>query len=198
MHRSEVSRHTRSLLWDDEEVLWTSKPQKRAHYASTLLGSLFVLVFLGIFFSVAVTALFVTLMILIDPGGSAVPVASGVGLLLVLGIVGGTWLAVRKRYDNAEFSITDERAIATSGLVGRDTHTARLADVRDVVLSIGLLDKVFGTGRILLRTAEDGGGGPEFHYIEDPYKVLDTIEDLRRRAGDTRETAREPAQGQPR
>lgn len=183
MHGSEASEHMRRLLRDDEQMLWNSKPQKKAFYVSGIVGGLFAMGFLGMFFAIPFFG-FVAVLIsgFVGSAESALAIASGLGILGVLVVVGLVYVMTRWRYKHAEFGLTDDRAIKTSGFIGRDASTISLADVRDIDVNVGILDKVFGTGKVKLQVAGGRNSGATFNYIDEPYEVMDTLEDARKQA----------------
>lgn len=176
---TELSEHMSRLLRDGEEVLWTSKPQKKAFYVTSIVGGLFVMGFLGMFFLMPFVG-FITILLAGFAGSTeaAVGIASGVALLVALGVVGLVYLTTRWQYKNTEFGITQDRAIKTSGIIGRDASTLSLADVRDVDVNVGLLDKLFDTGTIELQVAGGQNSGCRFTRVDRPYDLLETLQDL--------------------
>lgn len=183
MQGSDPSRHMERLLRDDEELVWNSKPQKRAFYVTSILGGLLALGFLGMFFLFPFLG-FAAVLVAGMAGSpeSAVALGTGVGIVGMIAVVGLVYAGTRWQYKHAEFALTDDRAIKTSGLVGRDSSTISLEDVRDIDVYVGLVDKLFGTGRVELQVAGGGNSGAKFNYIEEPYQVMETLEDTRSRA----------------
>ena len=46
------------------------------------------------------------------------------------------------------YAVTDQRTIIKTGLIGSDIRSLRYEDVKDVYVNVGLVGKIFGTGRI--------------------------------------------------
>lgn len=94
--------------------------------------------------------------------------------------------AVMLLYRNAEYAVTDRRAIQLGGSVGRDYSSVEWGKVQDVQVQRGLLSKAFDTGVIELVTAggttTTTGGGVSFMGVADPSAVLQTFENARQAA----------------
>lgn len=172
------SEHLQRLLRDDEELVWSSKPHRKAHYWTTFAVALVTAGFAGQFLGGLLDALL-----------AAAAIFSGarwlheigflVDLLVFVAVVASAHVAARWRYRLAEFGLTDDRAVATSGIVGRDTSTVSLKDVRDIDTNVGIVDKIFGTGTLKLQVAGGGSSGLSYRYVENPYEVMDILEDAR-------------------
>jgi uncharacterized membrane protein YdbT with pleckstrin-like domain len=176
------SDHLRRLLRDGEDLAWRSKPHERAHYWATLVPGVpivgFGVRFVGGFLQFVLSALAILLGV-----DALANIAEAVLPILGLSVsIGAAHLAARWRFDHAELGLTADRVIATSGIVGRDTSTLALADVRDVDVTVGLMDKLFGTGQVELQVAGDMTAGATFNYIDEPYEVMDTLEGARKKA----------------
>lgn len=177
-----VSDHLQRLIRDDEQINWHAKPDKQSFYAKHIVGGLVSAVFLGFFFApfggmvigFGALALFGEQGVVWTFGSLAVVALVGVPLLV--------WATARRQYRFAEFAVTDDRVIHSSGLFGRDASTVSLEDIRDIDVSVGLFDKLFGTGKLKFQTAGGSNSGAKFASVPDPYGALETIEAVRREA----------------
>lgn len=168
------SDQLQSLLRPDEELLWRATPRHLPIYVQHVLVTLLILVFLGPFFFG-----FVVLGLLVE---------EGLGLLLFLvplypltSVVVGVPTA-KLRVDRAEYAATDQRLIQFGGIVGRDYSSIKWENIRDVEVHVGVLDTLFGTGRVQFTVAgvggPTGGGGVKFAFVDDPYEHLRRLQDI--------------------
>ncbi len=146
------------FLESDEQVVWNGKPQ-RAPFVLPVLGfvpfGLFFLAFVVFFFFNAVAAgapdffLFpVTFFVLISVGIIFVPII---------------WQLLR--YRNTQYLITNKRIITQTGAIGMDTRFVDFDKIQEVYVTIGVADRLFGTGSLYAMTAGSGGFGP----MQGPY-----------------------------
>jgi uncharacterized membrane protein YdbT with pleckstrin-like domain len=177
------------LFRDDEEIIWTKKPHKKAFYVGSIIATLLVLGFLGVFFGFWVAPILIPVgLVLADivlGGAGTAATLVAVVVLGGLGIFGSLPLAFvvsHFRYKHAEYALTDDRVIANSGLIGRDSSTVSLGDVRDVDTKVGILDKIFDTGQLKVQVAGGQRSGVVLYYLEAPYDILDTFEQARKEA----------------
>ncbi len=152
-----VSRLDR-FLESDEQVVGDGKPQ-RAPFVLPVLGfvpfGLFFLAFVVFFFLNAASAgapdffLFpLTIFILISVAIIFVPIA---------------WQLLR--YRNTQYLITNKRIITQTGAIGRDTRFVDFDKIQEVYVTVGVVDRLFGTGSLYAMTAGTGGFGP----MQGPY-----------------------------
>ena len=85
-----------------------------------------------------------------------------------------------------EYVLTDKRIIITGGLVGRDIKIINLDQIKNVAVNVGLVDSVYGTGKIRFFTGEIESSGRStrskynrFHAVKNPYDLFKLIEDRR-------------------
>jgi uncharacterized membrane protein YdbT with pleckstrin-like domain len=189
----EPSDHVRRLLRDDEQCLWSSKPKTSAFFITSFVGNIvllgFFMIWAGLFvipfgYKFLESSAPATLRTIQDTvtslgvGGILLAVPS----VIVLGALLVTMTVSYLRYSHRELALTDDRAIKTSGLVGRDSSTVALKDIRDINVDVGLVDKIFGTGSIKVQVAGGESAGWSFRELDDPYAVLNEIEDARKGA----------------
>jgi len=101
------------------------------------------------------------------------------------------------RYRNTEYMITDQRIITQTGVIGLDTRFVDLSKIQEVYVTIGWMDKIYGTGSIIAVTAgfvpvgTSGLGGhlirPAFKAVYQPYEVQKMLQDAIKKATIRRE-----------
>ncbi|MEM3153686.1 MAG: PH domain-containing protein [Candidatus Bathyarchaeia archaeon] len=168
---SQLSKYLRQ----DENILWSGKPEVIPFIFSGYAGfSLFGVIWL----------IFILIMIL------SMPVAGAPSTFLffaVFFILFGLCLAIGPlvaellRYRNTEYAITNQRLIAQTGVIGLDTRFVELNKIQEVYVTVGLLDKIYGTGSIFAVTAGYVPVGtpsnygvlvrPAFKAVKNPYEV---------------------------
>jgi len=90
-------------------------------------------------------------------------------LLLVL------WVVSRHlRRIAYKLTIGTEKLTYEEGLLGKSTRTIQLAKVQDVRVDQGVLDRLFGVGRLSMETA-GGSSRLSMAPIDDPHKIADEI-----------------------
>lgn len=159
---------------EDEQLLWTGKPNKKVYILEQ-------------FFKMFPIAL---LWLLFDGGfivGISIGVAKGAIPLFVIAILviffaihlTPVWiwlshvLTAAARLKNIEYGFTNKRIIIKSGLlVGLTSIT--YSEIASVNLRVGLLDRMFHVGDIIIKTS-DGS----MHYLEDlenPYVLTERLQ----------------------
>jgi membrane protein YdbS with pleckstrin-like domain len=185
---SDLTKH----LLVEEKVLWSGKPVRAA----------FVLPALG-FIPFALFFLFVFLLIFWGSGEPLIgfPSLFIVGLVLGVILVPLVWQVLRCR--NTGYVITDQRVIIQSGAVGRDTRFVDLGKIQEAHVKVGLVDRRFGTGSILIliagQVAMGNIGGdtvgwefgplpkvtPGISVIREPYEVQQLLQEAIKKARTT-------------
>jgi len=167
---SQLNKHLRT----DEKVLWSGKPVKTPFIIPSLATIPFGLFFLG----------FSILWMWGATSAEAGPFAL-FGLLFVLiglGLTVGPSIWQLMRYQNTEYMITDQRVITQTGAIGLDTRFVDLDKIQEVYVQVGFIDKMFGTGTVLVTTAglvymDTPRGGapmsmrPSLAALKEPYEV---------------------------
>ncbi|MEM1552436.1 MAG: PH domain-containing protein [Candidatus Bathyarchaeia archaeon] len=162
-------------LRQDEKILWSGKPEIVPFIFSGYAGfSLFGFVWL----------IFVLIMIMSVPvTGAPSPFMFFAAFFILFGlcIIIGPLTAELLRYKNTEYAITNQRLIAQTGVIGLDTRFVELDKIQEVYVTVGLLDKIYGTGSIIAVTAGYVPVGtpsphgvlvrPAFRAIKNPYEV---------------------------
>ncbi len=107
-----------------------------------------------------------------------------IGLFLVVGSPISQWM----RYKNTEYVITDHRIITQTGAIGLDTRYIENEWIREVYVNVSILDRIFGTGSVMVSTASGmiGTGPnamrPSMSSLKDPYAVQKIIWDSMKKA----------------
>jgi membrane protein YdbS with pleckstrin-like domain len=110
-----------------------------------------------------------------------------IGLFILLGGPLTQWL----RYRNTEYVVTDHRIITQTGAIGLDTRYIENEWIREVYVNVSLMDRLFGTGSVMVSTASGMVGGrgpnamrPSLASLNDPYAVQKIIWDsIKRKEG---------------
>jgi len=161
----EILPESDMMLWPDEKVIWTHKPEKKAFLYPTLgVIPLIVIVFISV--SIIIS-------ILIQSFQASLFLFFIIIILIFLGI---PTLYRLKKYENTEYILTNQRLILKSEFSkefsflsifdkmsqGRETWFAELGEIKDLkVKKDGFRDKIFGTASIYPIT-------PDFPY---PVKI---------------------------
>lgn len=153
---------TTRLLDDDERVVMST----RTHVKAMLLPAV------GLIAISAVAGYLSSY-----PTGNARPllltVIWVVALLVALRLVGRPFL----RWLSTTYTITDRRVLTRSGVLSRHVHDLPLARVVEVTHERGLVDRVFGSGTLVL--ADAGDRGPvRLPHIPDVHRVHLAVSDL--------------------
>ena len=156
-----------------ERVLWTGKPVWKAYVLSSWATIPFGAVFLGfsIFWIIEAWSY----------RPSDAMVLFGFPFFVVgLTMTFGPTLLQFARYRNTEYMITAKRIIAQTGAIGIDTRFVNLDRLQEVSVSVGIIDRMCGTGTVYPMTAgypgfsPDGGASgsrPSLRALKDPYQV---------------------------
>ena len=91
-------------------------------------------------------------------------------------------LTARRRYQNMEYCVTDKRIIIKSGFIGADYVNIFYSDVRGVSVHVGILDKMFGVGDVIIDTgykeksSKSSSLSNTIIDVENPYEVMQLIQ----------------------
>lgn len=173
----EASPELRRLLQESEELLWRTTP-KRGRLLVDGFGALLPVLFVLWMFGVFVT--FVAGLVVEANGGdplSILPAVGAVASVVVLVAAGGAFWVAKRRYDNAEYAVTDRRLVSFSGAFGRDASSVEFDSIRDLEVSVGGIDSIFDTGTI--HVATEGSGDLTFRYVERPHDLAAELDAVR-------------------
>jgi len=162
----------------DEVILWQGKPVKAPFLLAGLvfipIGSIFI--GLGIYWLYSLTSSHITNSVLSTPFQFFI--------LFGIAFMAGPPIIQSMRYRNTEYIITDQRLITQTGAFGLKTRFVDLDRIQEVYVHVGLIDRNFGTGSIIVSTA--GGvlmaAHPALLSLKEPYGVEKTLEEAMKRA----------------
>ena len=121
------------VITNNEKIIWQGKPK-----------------FIRYLFGVLIFALIIFIMIFIGfISNSIKPIYFIIGIIVILIL---TFLRILA-YNYVGFVITNIRVIFQSGIIGRDYQSIDLDKIQDINVNVGLLDTIFKTGSIFVKTA---------------------------------------------
>jgi uncharacterized membrane protein YdbT with pleckstrin-like domain len=176
-----------NYLQPDEKVLWSSKPVLTPFIFSGIAA----ISIIGIIW--LIFAIFWMLSAL-SMGAFFFPAALfGLPFILMgVCIILGPLLLELLRYRNTEYIITNQRIITQTGVIGIDTRFVELNKIQEVYVTVGWLDKIYGTGSMVAVTAgyvPVGGPSPygsltrpAFKAVSRPYEVQKLLQEAIRKA----------------
>lgn len=97
----------------------------------------------------------------------------GLGLLILL----NWWLKVL----NTTLIVTNERVVLRTGILSKHTNEVYISDIRNVQVSQGLLQRIFGVGSIGISSAGQADIEIKVDGISKPQKIKDIIDQHRRK-----------------
>ena len=97
--------------------------------------------------------------------------AWGLGLIALL----AWWITCKAK----RITVTTKRTIYREGILARRTSEVRHADVRNIVVSQGILDRLFGVGTIAISSAGQSGFEVGISGVENPVRIKELIDGLR-------------------
>lgn len=160
-----VPQDLREVLEKDEKILWVAKP-RRAAFVLKSAGSLIIAlpfllmpIFLFGMAGPAITHPFVILFLVFWYGAISLMAFAPLYSLLV--------------WKNVWYVLTDKRVIVRKGLIGIDYDFLELENIQQVNVDVGLWDKVYGTGSIVLQAI--GVSPVTLSTVEEPYKAQKEI-----------------------
>ena len=173
----ELGSLARTNLEDGEKVLWQGKPEFGPFILSGFGG-----IIPGIGF--LVFSLFWT----VSANGAGAPaeflIFGTLFTLIGLFILLGGPITQYLRFKNTEYMITDRRIITQTGVFGLDTRYINNEWIREVYVNVSVLDRLFGTGSVMVSTSSGFIGGaspnmnslrPSLASLRDPYGVQKII-----------------------
>ena len=159
------------LLRKGEKVIWSGKPLKVLFMMKGIVSSAFGLLWL----SFSLFAMYMYLWAGDLQGFEMVAIfALSLFVLIGVGLTVGPSLWQVMRYKNTNYVITNQRLITQTGAIGVDTRFIELKNIQEVYVNISFVDKVFGTGSLIVMTAGFSLLGkmyPVMTGLKEPYKV---------------------------
>ena len=158
-----------------EAILWRGKPQKKAFIASRSLTMLPIAIIWLIFDLSFIANAF-------GGGGMVFFMIPFFALhLMPVWIWLGSTITAGKRWQNTMYYVTNRRIIIQGGYLAVNETSVFYKDIRNAQMQIGLIDKMCGTGSILL----DNGyydrrnrhhPGSKLEHLEDPQNAYQRIQ----------------------
>lgn len=163
------------MLAAGEAILWKGKPKRSAFVATKSLSML----------PIALIWLLLDLSFLVPM------LQSGEMLLFIIPFFAlhlmpvwiwlGNVLTAGRRWQNTTYYVTNRRIILQSGFLAVNESSVFYKDLQGAHVRIGLLDKLFGTGDIVLDSALPIYHGkkrtpPRLEDLEDPHNVYNRIQ----------------------
>ncbi len=179
-----LSFESSKYLEKGEKVIWSGKPVKAPFMLRGLSVSAFGLLWLSF-------SMFAMWLMISPPFGATVE-NSGLGILVVLvfvligfGLTLGPPIPTIVRYRKTKYMITNRRLITQTGVIGLDTRFVDLDKIQEVHVKVGLGDKVFGTGSLMVVTAGFVFMGVTHPYccfvgLKEPYAVQKLLQEAMR------------------
>ena len=103
------------------------------------------------------------------------------GVLLIpvafLGVIMLIWAVLDRKH--RIYTVTNKRVIQKRGIIGKDMSEIDLKDIRNVVVSYGVIDRLVGIGNVGLGTAARSGMEIELAGCIDPERVRQIIVDAK-------------------
>lgn len=98
----------------------------------------------------------------------------GIGLILLL----RAWYLVA----STRYRLTTQRLFAQTGLIAKHLEEVELFRVKDVTLSQGVLDRMLGTGTVVVLSTDDTAPRLELAGIRDPLAAKESVRNAFRAA----------------
>jgi uncharacterized membrane protein YdbT with pleckstrin-like domain len=182
--QSALSFESSKYLETDENIIWSGKPVK----AMFILKGLSVSAFGFVWLSFSMLAMW--LMIFPPIGATVGDSRLGTLVLLVFVLIGfgltlGPPIPTILRYRKTKYIITNRRLITQTGVIGLDTRFVDLDKIQEVHVKVGLGDKIFGTGSLMVVTAGFVFMGVTRPYccfvgLKEPYAVQKLLQEAMR------------------
>ena len=153
-----------NLLDKNEKILWRGKPK----FWPFFLPSLTMLPF-GLFW-LAVSSVFVYLLVSTFGAVGFLLPHFWIGIYLILGIP--LYTALVYRY--VDYALTDKRIMIRRGLIGRDFKIIDYDKVQDVYVRVGITDRFFNTGDIVVTSASSI---EVISDVEKPYEIFKMLKE---------------------
>jgi len=177
------------LIREGEEIIWEGKPNKRAFIWEKILGGAPLAIFWG-----AIDIFVISLIISsaregnLTVDGEAVAAASDIPWLFIIPfflihmtpvwIWIGSFFTAIPRWRRTYYMATSQKIIVRTGLLGAEYNILFYADISNVYLRIGLLDRIFGVGDISFMSRDYRVGNNAFNDIDDPHEIFPILQGI--------------------
>ncbi|MCW4031244.1 MAG: PH domain-containing protein, partial [Candidatus Bathyarchaeota archaeon] len=150
--QSALSFESSKYLETDEEIIWSGKPIKAPFILKGLSVSAFGLVWLSFTMFAMWLMVFPPIGVIVEDSGLGTFVLL-VFVLIGFGLTLGPPIPTILRYRKTKYMITSKRLITQTGVIGLDTRFVDFDKIQEVHVRVGLGDKIFGTGSLIIVTA---------------------------------------------
>lgn len=145
--------HINKFISEGENILWQGKPAKLPFILNRSLNMAPIAI---LWLCLDSMFIFVTLKS-VSGGLDALISALPIIIFLVIHLLPfWIWLyqtiTAYGHWKNSEYAITDKRILLFNGLVGSEMKNIYYTDISEVTLRIGLIDRIFGVGDIVIHT----------------------------------------------
>lgn len=156
-----------------ETILWRGKPKRSSFIASKSLTMMPIAIIWLCFDSVLIVETF-------SGDGPWFLIPFMLLHLMPVWIWLGSALTAGKRWKNTNYFVTNRRIIIQGGFLAVNEKSLFYKDIRNAQVKIGLLDKLFGTGDVLLDEGRVGSKGHPVYTsledLEDPHQVYHRVQ----------------------
>src|SRR3954451_8708797 len=161
----------------DEHALYQGRPSWRALMTFYVAGI------------VLAAAVVIVVGFLIDEMGIAIAIAAVIlALTLLIGFL---------RRVGTKYLLTTQRLRISRGIIRKNVQETRLDRVQNVNYSQGVLDRIFGVGTVDFDTAGSDDSEFRFEWINDPEKVVRTVDEATQAASQRPSPPSEPPAAEP-
>ena len=168
-----ILSETNQLLRKGEKVIWSGKPLK----ASFMMGGFVVSAFGLVWLSFSLFAMWASTLQGIE---MFVTLVLSLFVFIGFGLTLGPSIWQVMRYKNTKYLITNQRLITQTGAIGVDTRFLDLDNIQEVYVNVSFVDKVFGTGSLIVMTSGFSLLGkmyPVMTELKEPYKVQKLLQE---------------------
>ena len=173
----ELLSDTNMLLRKGEKVIWIGKPLKASFMMKGIVSSALGLIWL----SFSLFAMYVYLWASTLQGFEMIVLlVLSLFVLIGVGLTVGPVLWQVMCYKNTNYVITNQRLITQTGAVGVDTRFIELDNIQEVYINVSFVDKIFGTGSLVVMTAGFsflGGMFPIMMGLKEPYRIQKLLQE---------------------
>jgi len=135
-----------NVLERSERKVWEGKINRKVMFTGLIIG-LVIVILISAFFFVKET---------IDYTSNGKPKQIGGFTIGIIVLVVGMLIIFLNFFSNlvVEYGITNKRIIIKSGLIGTDYKSIYFEQISQVVVDVGLIGKIFGTGNLKIDTGK--------------------------------------------
>lgn len=141
-----------NILDPNEQVLWSAKPDKKSFMLPAFGGIPFALLFLGAFILILNFGLPQLGSPDVELFGIYFLLSLFLGFIVFLIFVPPYWQY--KKLAHVGYMITNQRLFVKTGIYDYEAWFVNLEKIKDVLVKIGFVDKIFGTGKLYPITSE--------------------------------------------